>query len=155
MPHDSDNYLWRSFLAEKVASLSRQLFSEKSSIIDVWQGPKYASAIVQNSSSIQVTLRKRNSYVFKIIFIEASEASVNTHCVKSVQMQSYFWFLFSCIPTEYRKIRTRNNSIFGHFPCSACHIQYLTSVTSNRSICRTSVTGIYLIFYLSSVKYDR
>ena len=33
---------------------------------------------------------------------------VNGHCVKSVQIRSYFWF-------EYRKIRIGNNSIFGHF----------------------------------------
>ena len=30
------------------------------------------------------------------------------HCMKSVQIQSYFW-------SEYKKIRTRNNSVFGHF----------------------------------------
>ena len=51
----------------------------------------------------------------------------NNHCVKSVQVQSYFWSVFSCIQTEYvdslrlriqsqyRKIRTRINSVFGHF----------------------------------------
>ena len=63
-----------------------------------------------------------------------------THCVKSVQIRSYFWSVFSCIRTEYgfygvniriqpeyRKIRTRknstdfrrcstrNNSVFRHF----------------------------------------
>ena len=37
------------------------------------------------------------------------------HCVKSVQIRSYFWSVFSCIQSEYRKIRTRNNSVFGHF----------------------------------------
>ena len=35
--------------------------------------------------------------------------------LKSGQIQSYFWSVFSCIQTEYRKIRTRNNSVFGHF----------------------------------------
>ena len=34
--------------------------------------------------------------------------SWNDHCVKSVQIQSYFW-------SEYRKFWTRNNSVFGHF----------------------------------------
>ena len=38
----------------------------------------------------------------------------NLHCVKSVQIRSYFWSAFSCIWTEYRKIRTRNNPVFGH-----------------------------------------
>ena len=27
----------------------------------------------------------------------------------------FFWFVFSCIQTEYRKIRTRKNSVIGHF----------------------------------------
>ena len=49
------------------------------------------------------------------------------HCVKSVQLLIYFWSVFSCIWTEYRnmriqseyrKKRTRNNSVFGHFPRS-------------------------------------
>ena len=30
------------------------------------------------------------------------------HCKKSVQIQNYFW-------SKYRKIQTRNNSVFGHF----------------------------------------
>ena len=34
------------------------------------------------------------------------------YCVKSVQIRSYFWSLFS-------RIRTRNNSVFGHFTRSA------------------------------------
>ena len=47
------------------------------------------------------------------------------HCVKSVLIRIYFWSVFSCILTEYRdlwsiqskykKIRTRNNCLFGHF----------------------------------------
>ena len=39
----------------------------------------------------------------------------NTDCVKIVQMRCYFWSVFSCIRTEYRKIETRNNSVLGHF----------------------------------------
>ena len=50
------------------------------------------------------------------------------HCVESVQIRSYFWSVFSCIRTGYgdllvnlhiqshnKKIRTKNNSAFGHF----------------------------------------
>ena len=40
------------------------------------------------------------------------------HYVKSIQIRSYFWSVFSCIRTKYRKIRTRNKSVFGHFSCS-------------------------------------
>ena len=49
------------------------------------------------------------------------------HCMKSIQIRSYFWSVFSSIRTEYgeilslriqseyRKMRTRKNSVFGHF----------------------------------------
>ena len=37
------------------------------------------------------------------------------HCVKSAQIRSSFWSVFSCIRTEYRKIRTRKNSVSEHF----------------------------------------
>ena len=47
------------------------------------------------------------------------------HCVKSVQIRSFFWSIFSRIRTEYRKILriqsgcgkipTRKNSVFGPF----------------------------------------
>ena len=40
---------------------------------------------------------------------------VITHCVKSVQIRSYFWSVFFRIQSEYRKIQTINNSMFGHF----------------------------------------
>ena len=37
------------------------------------------------------------------------------HYVESVQIRSFFWSVFSRIRTEYGKIRTRKNSVFGHF----------------------------------------
>ena len=40
---------------------------------------------------------------------------VHKHCVKIVQIRSYFWSVSSCIRTQYRKIRTRNNSVLGQF----------------------------------------
>ena len=53
------------------------------------------------------------------------------HCVKSVCIWGYYGPYFSVlglnvkiygvnlrIQSEYRKIRTRNNSVFGHFPRS-------------------------------------
>ena len=57
-------------------------------------------------------------------FINKIGRSEKRHCVKSVQIRSYVWSVFSCIRTEYanlriqpkyRKILTRNNSVFGHF----------------------------------------
>ena len=43
------------------------------------------------------------------------------HCVKSVQIWIFFWSVFSVslrIQSECGKIRTRKNSVFGHFPRS-------------------------------------
>ena len=36
------------------------------------------------------------------------------HCVKIVQIRNTFWSVFSCIRTEYWKIRTRKYSVFGY-----------------------------------------
>ena len=35
--------------------------------------------------------------------------------MKSVQIRSFFWSVFSFIRTEYGKIRTKNNSVFEQF----------------------------------------
>ena len=50
--------------------------------------------------------------------------SDQSHYVKSVQIRSYFWSVFSCIRTEYKKIRTRNNSVFGHFSRSEYQLSH-------------------------------
>ena len=42
----------------------------------------------------------------------------NFHCVKRVQIQSFYW---SRIWTEYEKIRTRKNSVFGYLLHSASY----------------------------------
>ena len=42
------------------------------------------------------------------------------HCVKCVQIRSFFWSVFPRIRTEYGKIRTRKNSVFGHFSSIQC-----------------------------------
>ena len=47
-----------------------------------------------------------------------STSSTSNHCVKSVQIRSYFWPVFSCIQSKYRKIGTRNKSVIGHFSLS-------------------------------------
>ena len=51
------------------------------------------------------------------------------HCVKKVQIRSYFRSVFYCIRTECRKIQTRNKSVFRHFSCSAGLSRYYSSIT--------------------------
>ena len=55
------------------------------------------------------------SYMWIVIF---GSRLIICHCLRSVQIWSFFRFLFSCIRTEYRKIRERKNSLFGHFSLS-------------------------------------
>ena len=40
---------------------------------------------------------------------------IKYHCVKCVQIRSFFWSVFSRIQSECGKIRTRKNFVFGHF----------------------------------------
>ena len=47
-------------------------------------------------------------------------SGVIRHCVKSVQIRSFFWSVFSCVQTEYRKIRTRKTPYLDTF--HAVHI---------------------------------
>ena len=62
------------------------------------------------------SLREELANIVSFTFIE------NYRCLKSVQIRSYFWSVFSCIQSEYREIRTRNNSVFGHFSRSVCTV---------------------------------
>ena len=41
--------------------------------------------------------------------------------MKRFQIRSLFWSIFSYIRTQLRKIRTRKNSVFGHFSHSVTH----------------------------------
>ena len=60
--------------------------------------------------------------------VKLNSSSLNNlsmkHYVKSVQIRSFFWSAFFCIRTEYRKIRTRKNSVFTHFLRSERNCKY-------------------------------
>ena len=60
------------------------------------------------------------------------------HCMKSVEILSYFLSVFSCIQSEYKKIRTRNNFVFGHVSRSAmecnCYAHSKNSYKRNSKI---------------------
>ena len=88
-----------------------------------------------------------------------SVTGLDLHCVKSVQIRSFFWSIFSRIRTghgdflvnlriqsECRKILTRKNSVFGHFSRSVIdsvlHLDVKTScgIPSNLSYDRKLVS---------------
>ena len=58
------------------------------------------------------------------------------HCVKTVQIRSFLWSIFSCVQSEYRKIWIRKNSVFGHFSRSGnCRYFRLCRQTSLINFC--------------------
>ena len=65
---------------------------------------------------------------------------INTHgriinqCVKSVQIRSFFWSVFSDQKYGLEKIRTRKNSVFGLFSRSKC-LPDSEQISSNNDTC--------------------
>ena len=94
-------------------------------IFNYFFGVKWAILLLWHSDNLSATLQ-------------------SPHCVKSVQIRSFFCSVFSCIRTEYSvsisvslrihskcgKIRTTKNSVLGHLSCSAklsaCQAQSIT-----------------------------
>ena len=66
----------------------------------------------------------------------------NKHCVKSAQIQSFFWSDFSCIRTEYREIRARKNSVFGHFSHSEGKKDMLWKLLMSNKLFKISITHL-------------
>ena len=54
----------------------------------------------------------------------------------------FFWSVFSCIRTEYRKIPTRKNSVFGHFSRSA-YFDYILSHVDFSKSCAMRASVVY------------
>ena len=79
------------------------------------------------------------SYLNTQIWLKNSEllftCPLRVRCVKSVQIRSFFWSVFSRIRTEYGKIRSihsecgkiqnRKNCVFGQFSRSSLFMNYL------------------------------
>ena len=84
--------------------------------------PKFLSLIL-NSKSAKLNgqlapymmirlqrLQTRATYVFRLYVKVNSFMLLNYHCVKSVQLQSFFWSVFSGIRTEYRDLLRKSSS---------------------------------------------
>ena len=61
--------------------------------------------------SVMKELKKTGEYTHSKGAQKSMAEILTEHCVKSVQIRNFFWSVFS----ECGKIRTRKNSIFGHF----------------------------------------
>ena len=102
-------------------------------------------------SGVPRTLQNINDTIFQWIIYFAKSRYL--HCVKSVQIRSFFWSVFYCIRTEYRKIRTRNNSVFGHISRSDTE-NYYVYISLVSSLHVWSENGVFrqwthlLLFYV-------
>ena len=60
--------------------------------------------------------RKVIAYLHQQFYDLSSNLFLRIHLLREkCPLRNYFWSVFSCIRAEYRRIRTRNNSVFGHF----------------------------------------
>ena len=104
------------------------------------------------------SLREELANFVSFTFIE------NYHCLKSVQIRSYFWSVFSCIQSEYRKIRIRNNFVFWtlftqcivlNYECKSKNLELLTEVYLG--LCQTFMIAFFgqKSYRLLNVNYFR
>ena len=113
------NVMFQCFLDNIIISPNQSGFKSGDSWINQLI-PIICQGLIYNNT--KVLLNHQNSVECFLIFPEylikcyTNPQSTKTKtCVKSVKIRSFCWFVFSCIRIEYRKIRTRRNSVFGHF----------------------------------------
>ena len=104
----------------------------------MWPNPQFPEDLVTFTEEILNGkfhfLRCASSEWRSILEYDLLVLSCALQCVKKAQIRSFFWSVFSLIRTEYGKIlciqcecgkiRTRKNSVFGHFSRSVlrCYI---------------------------------
>ena len=79
----------------------------------------------------------------------------NWHCVKSVQIRSFFWSVFFRIHTEYGKIRTRKNAVFGHISHSVCYLDTDSFTAQIKTDDKYIVEDVETRFHTSNYELDR
>ena len=81
------------------------------------------------------------------IYLYINNTVWDFHCVKSVQIRSLFWSVLSCIRTEYRKILTRKNSVFGHFSHNVSDRKFSWTLRYSRDSPKLHMTFFKLFFF--------
>ena len=93
---------------------------------------------ISKHSRVQIPLYK---WLLALELKNCTKAHIKVfwHCMKSVQIRSYFWSVFSCIRTEYKKIRTRKIFVFGHFSHSLVFSNFTWFFNLSKNILQTIV----------------
>ena len=94
--------------------------------------------IIANNKFATIFSRFGSFKLCLIFFV--NDISCYCHCVKSVQIRSFFWPYFPAfgllslrIQSECGKIQTKKISVFGHFSGSVCTSKYLFRGSKSRS----------------------
>ena len=90
-------------------------------------------------------------------FFTKSPRTADCHWVKNVQIRNFFWCVFSCIWTEYRKIRTKKTPYLDTFHTVYCQLKksvYLTFYQYSQldgyvSIIKSSLARFILAYWKS------
>ena len=76
--------------------------------------------------------------------------------MKSLPLWCFFWSVFSCTQTEYRKVRTRKKSVFGQFSRSdgPAKVRSPRLFTKNRQeYCSRKLPNFRILQLYSAVRY--
>ena len=94
------------FLVKKINGWKSLTIFTKITILDVWQHFGYNSGMFWKYSNKDELVCSRK---LPCVVYDATAGKL------SKNWRSFFCSVFSCIQSEYRKIRNRKNSVFGHF----------------------------------------
>ena len=114
-------------------------------VVCYWLDHVYISQKIDLDSCF-IILRYCSLYFVSINFI-----AFIIHCVKTVQIRSFFWSVF-CIQFKHGKKRTRKNSVFGHFS----HSVFISWFYPHYPHFSVSAVGLILFwfFYLLYLESD-
>ena len=79
--------------------------------MSVWTLQKGNMKVTVNTNNGAERKSKDLKYQYLHKFKDKSLSGMITYCVKSVQIRSYFWSVFSCIRIEYGDLRKSPYSI--------------------------------------------
>ena len=96
----------RNKTLEQGTSLGVEWFGKNNMIVNL---DKFQAMLFQKGSKLCKITRNYNWRLAKFwwAFFKPSK-NLNAHCVKSVQIRSFFWSIFSCIRTEYGGSRSKS-----------------------------------------------
>ena len=113
----TEKRLCHRLIFNKVAGLRREAcnFIKRESLAHVFS---CEFCVISKNSFLQNTSRRLLLGFAWSVYFRLTHFMQLVNCVKSFQIRRFCWSIFCCIQSEYSKIRTRKNSVFGHFSCS-------------------------------------